>query len=91
MSKTSETQIFRSFTQLNILNILRLQAELHDLDKRLAMIQNISPNTDHNTHFWTMRSEKTGDEDTQASLLDKIDRKLERYSQSMNLRPTESS
>lgn len=83
MSKTPEAQIFRSFSQLNILNILRLQAELHDLDKRLAMLQILSPNTDHNTHFWTMRNIKTDDQETQASLLDEIDRKLERYSQSI--------
>jgi hypothetical protein len=80
MSKTPETQIFRSFSQLNILNILRLQAELHDLDRRLTEMQNLGPNIDHNTHFSTMRSDKTGDEESQASLLEEIDRKLERYS-----------
>ena len=80
MSKSPETQIFRSFSQLNILNILRLQAELHDLERRLAETQRFGPNVNHNTHFSTMRGDKTGDEESQASLLEEIDRKLERYS-----------
>lgn len=84
MSKSPETQIFRSFSQLNILNILRLQAELHDLDRRLTKAQRLTeaqgfgPNI--NQSFSTMRSDNAGDDESQASLLEEIDRKLERYS-----------
>lgn len=79
MSKAPETQIFRSFSHLNILNVLRLQAELHSLGQQLAAFQRNNP--EHTRNFWAMRMNKEdGIEDEQGDLLELIDAKLERYS-----------
>lgn len=80
MSKAPETQIFRSFGYLNVLNVLRLQAELHSLEKQLAAFQRNNP--DHTRNFLAMRKNKeNGTEDEQGTLMEMIDHKLDRYSQ----------
>lgn len=80
MSKAPETQIFRSFGHLNILNVLRLQAELHSLERQLAALQRNDPS--HTRNFSAMRMNKDdGTEDEQGRLMEMIDAKLERYSQ----------
>lgn len=80
MSKAPETQIFRSFGYLNILNVLRLQAELHGLERELAALQRNDPG--HTRNFSAMRKNKDdGTEDEQGRLMALIDAKLDRYSQ----------
>lgn len=85
MSKAPETQIFRSSRQLSILNVISLQAEIHDLESQLEDFQRIDCVQDpclatHVRDFWAMRREsETGNDDRLAKLLDTIDVKLERY------------
>lgn len=86
MSLEPDTAIIRRFGDLNMLNILRLQAELHDMERELKQTReedaksNDAIRTAYNKDFRLMRDwQETGDSE-QYDLLIRIGSKLQEYS-----------
>jgi hypothetical protein len=79
MHRSPKTAIFRSFTELSLTNLLRMQSELHWLEQRLAVARELDAKSDdreiHSCSFKEMRENVS----TQEELLEEIDLKLEKY------------
>lgn len=88
MSISSETAIFRRFQVLNVTNLLRLQAELQDMEHELAEIrsddaQSANPvRSGYILDFRSMRDWKDAGDSLQYDLLVAIGKKLHEYSKS---------
>ena len=88
MSLSPETAIFRRFQALNTTNLLRLQAELQDMEHELAGIRgddNHSKDPVRSGYvrdFRTMRDLKETGDSLQYDLLVDIGKKLQEYSKS---------
>jgi hypothetical protein len=86
MSISPETAIFRRFGELSALNILRLQAELHDLEYQLREIreEDVQPKdpvrVGYENDFRLMRDWAEEGDSLQHDLLIAIGKKLEEYS-----------
>lgn len=86
MSLSSETAIFRRFGELNMLNLLRLQAELHDLEHQLQEIRDEDSQSNdpirasYVTDFRLMRDWRETGDSLQYDLLVSIGEKLQEYS-----------
>lgn len=88
MAGTPELAIVRSFKKLNILNLLRLQAELHELEMQLERLRNddLSAGGDRENYyrdFYLMREAigwANSPENEQYRLLLEISTKLGEYS-----------
>lgn len=86
MSLHSETAVFKRFGSLNMLNLLRLQAELQDMESELAQIQEDDEKSGDDvrkkyvTDFRLMRDFKDVGDSEQLDLLGEIGKKLEEYS-----------
>ena len=86
MSDASETAIFRSFKELNMMNLLRLQAELHDMEHQLQVIRDEDAQSgdpvrvSYALDFRSMRDWKETGDSLQYDLLESIGAKLEQYS-----------
>ena len=86
MSYASETAIFRSFKDLNMMNLLRLQAELHDMEHQLQDIRDEdgqsgdSVRESYAMDFRAMRDWKESGDSLQYDLLEAIGNKLGQYS-----------
>ena len=86
MSDASETAIFRSFKELNMMNLLRLQAELHDMEHQLQDIRDEDAQSgdpvrvSYALDFRSMRDWKETGDSLQYDLLESIGAKLEQYS-----------
>ena len=87
MSSHYETAIFRRFGELNMVNLLSLQAELMDLEIQLQNIQADDELSDHPTRmqhavdFYEMRERKEDEgDDLQWRMLLRIREKLQEYS-----------
>ena len=81
-----ETAIFRRFTELNMLNLLSLQAELTDLEIQLQNIRNEDEVADdavrslYAIDFHEMREHGDERDDQQWQMLLRIREKLQEYS-----------
>lgn len=88
MSLSSTTAIFRRFNELNMMNLLRLQAELHDLEHQLQDIRDDDAKsgdpvrTSYAGDFRAMRDWKDTGDSLQYDLLVSIGEKLQQYSSS---------
>lgn len=88
MSLSSETAIFRRFQALNVTNVLRLQAELQDMEHELAEIrsddaQSTDPvRSGYIYDFRSMRDWRDTGDSLQYDLLVAIGKKLQEYSRS---------
>ena len=86
MSHSPETAIFRRFNDLNILTLLRLQAEIHDMEHQLQEIRredNLSGDSvrpSYTKDFRLMRDWKETGDSLQYDLLVTIGEKLHQYS-----------
>ena len=86
MSLHAETAIFRRFTELNMINLLRLQAELHDMEHQLQEIRSEDAQSgdpvrmSYSTDFRSMRDWKEVGDSLQHDLLVSIGDKLQQYS-----------
>ena len=86
MSHSSETAIFRRFKELNMINLLRLQAELHDMEHQLHAIRDDDGQSgdlvraSYATDFRAMRDWKETGDSLQYELLLSIGDKLQQYS-----------
>ncbi|KAK8038926.1 hypothetical protein PG993_007337 [Apiospora rasikravindrae] len=96
ISRSPENAIFRKFGLLNTINLLRLQAELVDLEQQLddvwSLDRNASPDSENNSRdakdrrlygldFWHMRKcKEEGKDSIQLDLLEDIGKKLDEYS-----------
>lgn len=86
MGHHTETAIFRRFGQLNMLNLLSLQAELTDLELQLQYIRQEDQASDdplrmlHTIDFWELRPSRKAGDDLQWQTLLNIRRKLQEYS-----------
>ncbi|KAL6718891.1 hypothetical protein ACLMJK_003126 [Lecanora helva] len=86
MNRYSETAIFRRFRELNIINLLRLQAELQDMEHQLQDIRNEDAQSgdavrsSYATDFRLMRDWKETGDSLQYDLLVAIGEKLQQYS-----------
>jgi hypothetical protein len=87
MSLSPETAIFRRFGELNMLNLLRLQAELHDLEHQLQEIRGEDAlskdpvRTGYVNDFRLMRDWMEEGDSLQYDMLLNIGKKLEEYSE----------
>ena len=85
MSQNRDAAIFRRFGLLNMMNLLRLQAELQDLEQQLKEIWKedreavSSRRRDFGKDFRTMRHHMEADS-TQYDMLEEIGLKLREYS-----------
>ena len=86
MTRSSGAAIFRSFKELRLLNLLRLQAELNDLQQQLRDVQDedagdISSNRSlYEKDFFEMRRSKSkGGDSFQYDMLESIELKLSEY------------
>lgn len=84
MSQNRDAAIFRRFGLLNMMNLLRLQAELQDLEQQLKEVwkedrEAVSPRRDFGKDFRTMRHHMEADS-TQYDMLEEIGLKLREYS-----------
>ncbi|KAF2229072.1 hypothetical protein EV356DRAFT_456550 [Viridothelium virens] len=85
MSFSSETTIFRRFRELHMLNLLRLQAELHDMEHELQEIRredaesNDPVRMDYAQDFHLMRDSADTNDSLQYDLLNRIGQKLKDY------------
>lgn len=84
MSMSKATAIFRRFDELNMITLMRLQAELHDLERQL---QDVRIEDSHNdiakffaVDFKLMRNNVVEENSKQHDLLIKISDKLGVYS-----------
>lgn len=88
MSISSETAIFRRFQVLNFTNLLRLQAELQDMEHELAEIRSDDARaadpvrSGYILDFRSMRDWKDAGDSLQYDLLVAIGNKLHEYSKS---------
>lgn len=89
MAYSLDNAIFRRFGQLNILNLLRLQAELQVLEKqlediRMEDIESTDPiRKTYSKDFCSMRdNEETGDSEQHDQLI-LIGKKLDEYSETL--------
>lgn len=88
MNLSSDTAIFRRFGELNMLNLLRLQAELHDMEHELQEIRhedaesNDQVRMDYVKDFRLMRDSADTHDSLQYDLLVRIGKTLEAYSES---------
>ena len=86
MSLNAETAIFRRFSELNMINLLRLQAELHDLEHQLQEIRDEDAQSgdpvrsSYTMDFRLMRDWKETGDSLQYDLLVSIGEKLQQYS-----------
>ena len=86
MMQSPETAIFRRFKDLNMMNLLRLQAELHDMERQLQEIreedaQSRDPfRSSYATDFRLMRDCKETGDSLQYELLLTIGEKIQEYS-----------
>ena len=86
MMQSPETAIFRRFKDLNMINLLRLQAELHDMERQLQEIreedaQSRDPfRSSYATDFRLMRDCKETGDSLQYDLLLTIGEKIQEYS-----------
>lgn len=86
MSRTLETAIFRRFRALSITNLLRLQAELHDMEHELAEVRSDDAQSGDAVRkgyiydFRSMRDWKETGDSLQYDLLVAIGEKLSEYS-----------
>lgn len=86
MGHHTETAIFRRFSQLNMLNLLSLQAELTDLELHLRHIRQEDEISDdplrmlHTIDFWELRQSREAGDDLQWQTLLNIRQKLQEYS-----------
>jgi len=86
MGHHTETAIFRRFGQLNMLNLLSLQAELTDLEFQLQHIRQEDEASDdplrmlHTIDFWELRQSRKAGDDLQWQTLLNIRQKLQEYS-----------
>ncbi|KAK7977833.1 hypothetical protein PG996_003883 [Apiospora saccharicola] len=106
ISRSPENAIFRKFGLLNMINLLRLQAELVDLEQQLddvwSLDRTASNEIEHNSHdaedrrlygldFWHMRTCKEERKDSiQLDLLEDIGKKLDEYTIENAVRPQRS-
>ena len=90
MEHHSETAIFRRFDNLNMLNLLSLQAELTDLELQLQHIRQEDETSDdplrmlHAIDFWELRQSRTAGDDLQWQVMVNIRQKLQEYSTAFN-------
>jgi hypothetical protein len=86
MSAEPSTAIFRRFSTLSVLNVLRMQAELQDLECQLwktieeDMRSNDKVRKGYSSDFRLMRDWVEQSDSEQSELLDDIAKKLEVYS-----------
>jgi hypothetical protein len=91
MSLSSETAIFRRFGELNLINLLRLQAELHDLEHQLQEIREEDYRSKDPVRqgyvcdFRLMKDWVEQGDSLQYDLLISISKKLEEYSNPLSL------
>lgn len=82
MHDSPKAAILRSFTELRLTNLLRMQAELHWLERRLALARNVDAKSEdgrsQSCSFKRMRE----DVSVQQEILEEINLKLERYGMS---------
>ncbi|KAL9078111.1 MAG: hypothetical protein Q9157_002966 [Trypethelium eluteriae] len=89
MSFSSETTIFRRFRELHMLNLLRLQAELHDMEHELQEIRredaesNDPVRMDYAQDFHLMRDSADTNDSLQYDLLNRIGQKLKDYDKTL--------
>jgi len=90
MGQHTETAIFRRFGQLNMFNLLSLQAELTDLELQLQHIRQEDETSDdplrmlHTVDFWELRQSRKAGDDLQWQTLLNIREKLQEYSIAFN-------
>ena len=86
MSKYPELAIFRRFSELNLINLLRLQAELQDLEHQLDEARREDSSSDNENRqknakdFWHMRDKHEDGTSSQYEVLIEIGKKLDEYS-----------
>jgi hypothetical protein len=79
MHSSPKTAIFRSFAELSLTNLLRMQSELHCLEQRLALARELDARSeDRRSHACSFK-EMRDNVSIQQDLLIEIDVKLERY------------
>jgi hypothetical protein len=86
MGRISEFAIFRRFEYLNMLNLLRLQAELVNLESELQVLQqqdndaNDGDKSNFSVDFYLLfKSKATPGDNLQITTLEKIGEKLREY------------
>lgn len=88
MNENPETAVFRSFRELNMITLLRLQAELHDLEYQLRDIRDEDSQSgdrireDYVRDFRLMRDYKEEGDSLQHDILVAVGEKLREYSES---------
>ena len=86
IARFPETAIFRKFGLLNMINLLRLQAELHDLEQQLEDVWAEDRDSDdpirclYSVNFRVLRQYAEDGDSTQYDLLVEIGKKLDTYS-----------
>ena len=86
ITKSPDIAIFRKFGLLNMINLLRLQAELHDLEQQLEEVwvedrdSSDTIRSQYGVDFRLMRQYAEGGDSTQYDLLEDIGKKLNEYS-----------
>ena len=87
MAEAPDMAIFRRFSQLRLLDVLRLQAELYDLDTRLCERRQADrESSDETRHFLEcnfgfMKNEyvRSKDSNSQYALMERISTALQEY------------
>ncbi|KAJ0160264.1 hypothetical protein CTA2_8266 [Colletotrichum tanaceti] len=88
-AEAQEVAIFRKFDQLNMFNLLRLQAEIHELEEDLREIRaedrdsNDSNRRSYGLNFRVMRENAQDGDSEQLEILAKIGLKLNEYNQAL--------
>ncbi|TQN71770.1 hypothetical protein CSHISOI_03730, partial [Colletotrichum shisoi] len=88
-AEAQEIAIFRKFDQLNMLNVLRLQAEIHELEEDLGEIRaedrdsNDTNRRLYGLNFRVMRENAEDGDSEQLETLEKIGLKLIEYNQAL--------
>ena len=86
MSRFPESAVFRRFKELNMINLFRLQAELHDLEHQLQEVREEDSDSGdlvramYTADFRLMRDWKESGDSLQYDLLVSIGDKLKQYS-----------
>ena len=92
MGHSPETAIFRRFKELNLINLLRLQAELQDMEHQLQGIRDDDAQSSdqvrasYATDFRLMRDWKETGDSLQYDLLVSIGDKVQEYSLTLSFR-----
>ena len=92
MGHSPETAIFRRFKELNLINLLRLQAELQDMEHQLQGIRDDDAQSSdqvracYATDFRLMRDWKETGDSLQYDLLVSIGDKVQEYSLTLSIR-----